>query len=128
MSNTSRMLSVTVTADQPAALKPDRRRGGRAHRYYLCRGPRQSIGLAPVFRRNCASRTKLKRSGRLRQPSASRETPMNVAKYLLLALLALPIMELAAFIAVAEAIGFLWALMLMVATSMAGAMVLRHAG
>ena len=53
---------------------------------------------------------------------------MNVAKYLLLALLALPIMELAAFIAVAEAIGFLWALMLMVATSMAGAMVLRHAG
>jgi UPF0716 protein FxsA len=53
---------------------------------------------------------------------------MNVAKWLLLALLALPIMELAAFIAVAQAIGFLWALALMAATSMAGAMVLRHAG
>ena len=53
---------------------------------------------------------------------------MNVAKWLLLALLALPIMELAVFIAVAGAIGFLWALALMAATSLAGAMVLRHAG
>jgi UPF0716 protein FxsA len=53
---------------------------------------------------------------------------MNVAKWLLLALLALPIMELVAFIAVAEIIGFLWALALMAATTMAGAMVLRHAG
>ena len=53
---------------------------------------------------------------------------MNVAKWLLLALLALPFMELAAFIAVADVIGFLWALMLVAATSMAGGMVLRHAG
>jgi UPF0716 protein FxsA len=53
---------------------------------------------------------------------------MNVAKYLLLALLALPFMELAAFIAVASAIGFLWALTLLAVTSLAGAMVLRHAG
>ena len=53
---------------------------------------------------------------------------MNVTKYLLLAVLALPVMELAAFIAVVHAIGFLWAMTLIVATSMAGAMVLRHAG
>ena len=53
---------------------------------------------------------------------------MNVAKWLLLALLALPFMELMAFIAVAQAIGFLWALLLIVATSLAGAMILRHAG
>ena len=53
---------------------------------------------------------------------------MNVAKWLLLALLALPVMELAVFIAVAQAIGFLSALALMAATSLAGAMVLRHAG
>lgn len=53
---------------------------------------------------------------------------MNGAKWLLLALLALPIMELAAFIAVAGSIGFLWALLLVAATSLAGAMVLRHAG
>ncbi len=53
---------------------------------------------------------------------------MNEAKWLLLALLALPIMELAAFIAVAGSIGFLWALLLVAATSLAGAMVLRHAG
>ena len=45
-----------------------------------------------------------------------------------LAVLALPFMELAVFIAVAGSIGFLWALLLVVATSMAGAMVLRHAG
>ena len=50
---------------------------------------------------------------------------MNVAKWLLLAL---PFMELVVFIAVASSIGFLWALTLVVATSMAGAMVLRHAG
>jgi UPF0716 protein FxsA len=53
---------------------------------------------------------------------------MNVAKYLLLALLALPVMELAAFIAVAAAIGFLPALALIAAGSFAGLLVLRHAG
>jgi UPF0716 protein FxsA len=53
---------------------------------------------------------------------------MNVAKYLLLAVLVLPLAELAVFIAVAAAIGFLWALGLVLATSFAGALVLRHAG
>ncbi len=53
---------------------------------------------------------------------------MNVAKYLLLALVALPFLELAAFIAVAQAFGLLWALALIGAGSFAGAMVLRHAG
>ncbi len=53
---------------------------------------------------------------------------MNVAKWLLLALLALPLAELAAFIAVASAIGFLAALGLLLATSFAGALVLQHAG
>lgn len=53
---------------------------------------------------------------------------MNVAKSLLLALLALPFLELAAFIAVAQAIGFLPTLALLLTTSFAGALVLRHAG
>jgi len=53
---------------------------------------------------------------------------MNVAKYLLLAVLLLPAAELAAFIAVAAAIGFLWALALVAAGSFAGALILRHAG
>jgi UPF0716 protein FxsA len=53
---------------------------------------------------------------------------MNVAKWLLLALLALPFMELVVFIAVAGSIGFLSAMMLIIVSSMAGAMVLRHAG
>ena len=53
---------------------------------------------------------------------------MNVAKYLLFAVLALPFLELAAFIAVAQAVGLLWALALIGAGSFAGAMVLRHAG
>jgi UPF0716 protein FxsA len=53
---------------------------------------------------------------------------MNVAKWLLLALLALPFMELAVFIAVAQTIGFLWALAVLLATALAGAMVLHHAG
>lgn len=53
---------------------------------------------------------------------------MNVAKWLLFALLALPVMELAAFIAVAAEIGTLPALVLVGATSFAGALILRHAG
>jgi UPF0716 protein FxsA len=53
---------------------------------------------------------------------------MNVAKWLLLALLALPLAELAVFIAVAASIGFAWALALVLAGSLAGALVLRHAG
>ncbi len=53
---------------------------------------------------------------------------MNVAKYLLFAVLALPVMELAAFIAVAAQIGFIPALALIVAGSLVGSLVLRHAG
>jgi len=53
---------------------------------------------------------------------------MNVAKWLLLALLALPLMELAVFIGVGAAIGFGWAFLLVLATTLSGAMVLRHAG
>ena len=53
---------------------------------------------------------------------------MNVAKYLLLAVLLLPVMELAAFVAVAAQIGVLPALALIAAGSCAGVLVLRHAG
>lgn len=53
---------------------------------------------------------------------------MNVAKWLLWAVLALPFLELAAFIAVAAAIGFGWALSLILAGSLAGALILRRAG
>lgn len=53
---------------------------------------------------------------------------MNVAKWLLLALLAFPLVELAAFVAVATAYGFLVALGLVAAGSLAGALILRHAG
>ncbi len=53
---------------------------------------------------------------------------MNVAKWLLLAMLGLPFLELAAFVIVAEAIGFGAALLLLLATSFAGMWVLRHAG
>lgn len=52
---------------------------------------------------------------------------MNVAKYLLLAVLLLPVMELAAFIAVAAQIGVLPALALIAAGSFAGVLILRHA-
>jgi UPF0716 protein FxsA len=53
---------------------------------------------------------------------------MNVAKWLLLALLALPLAELAVFIVVASHIGFALALMLVLAGMLAGSLVLRHAG
>jgi UPF0716 protein FxsA len=53
---------------------------------------------------------------------------MNVAKWLLLAVLALPAMELAAFIAVAAEIGVLRAFVLVGLTSFVGALILRHAG
>jgi UPF0716 protein FxsA len=53
---------------------------------------------------------------------------MNVAKWLLLGVLTLPFAELAAFAAVAVVIGLLWALALVVGTSLVGAMILQHTG
>ena len=53
---------------------------------------------------------------------------MNVAKWLLIALLALPMVELTAFIIVAVIIGLAWALLAQMACSFAGLLVLRHAG
>ena len=53
---------------------------------------------------------------------------MNVAKWLFLAILALPVAELVVFIAVAASIGFGLALLLVLATSMCGGLLLRHAG
>jgi UPF0716 family protein affecting phage T7 exclusion len=74
------------------------------------------------------SQPDLRRSGRLGQHRALRETPMNVAKWVILAVFALPILELAAFVAVAAAIGFGWALSLILVGSLCGALILRHAG
>ena len=53
---------------------------------------------------------------------------MNVAKWVIFAVLALPILELAMFIAVAATIGFGWALSLILAGSLCGALILRRAG
>ena len=53
---------------------------------------------------------------------------MNVAKWLLLAIVTLPVAELVVFIAVAASIGFGLALLLVLATSFAGGLLLRHAG
>jgi UPF0716 protein FxsA len=51
-----------------------------------------------------------------------------VAKWLLLSVLTLPLAELVAFIAVAAALGFFQALGLLILGTVAGLMVLRHAG
>lgn len=53
---------------------------------------------------------------------------MNVAKWLLLGLIALPLAELAVFIAVAAAWGFVTALALLIGLSLAGGVILRRAG
>jgi UPF0716 protein FxsA len=53
---------------------------------------------------------------------------MNVAKWLLFALLALPLAELTAFIVVAANVGFLAAVALQALCSFAGVTILRHAG
>jgi UPF0716 protein FxsA len=53
---------------------------------------------------------------------------MNVAKWLLIALLALPLAELAGLIVVVVTLGLLWAVVLQAASSLAGLLVLRHAG
>jgi len=53
---------------------------------------------------------------------------INVAKWALLALLALPFLELAVFVAVTGMIGFGWALSLVAAGSAIGLLILRRAG
>src|SRR6185437_7225769 len=85
-------------------------------------------GLAPSTRRTQTYRPDLRRSERSGQHRATRETSMNMAKWVLWAVLAMPILELAAFIAVAATIGFGWALSLIFAGSVAGLLILRHAG
>ena len=51
-----------------------------------------------------------------------------MVKWIILAILALPVLEIAAFALVAALIGFGWALLLMIATTVAGFFVLRRAG
>jgi UPF0716 protein FxsA len=53
---------------------------------------------------------------------------MNVAKWLLLTILALPVAELVVFIMVAASIGFGLALLAVLGTSLTGGLLLRHAG
>lgn len=54
--------------------------------------------------------------------------PMKIARWVLTALLMLPLMELVVFVAVAVAIGFAAALGLVLLGSFAGVLMLRHAG
>jgi UPF0716 protein FxsA len=53
---------------------------------------------------------------------------MTFLKWLLIALLLLPALELAAFVAVALAIGFGWAVLLLLFGSFCGLLLLRHGG
>jgi UPF0716 protein FxsA len=53
---------------------------------------------------------------------------MNVAIWLLIAVLALPLAEIVLFVLVAVWIGFIWALVAVVATSLLGAIMLRVGG
>jgi UPF0716 protein FxsA len=53
---------------------------------------------------------------------------MNVAIWLLIAVLALPLAEILLFVLVAVWIGFLWALLAVVTTSLIGALMLRIGG
>lgn len=53
---------------------------------------------------------------------------MNVAIWLLSAVLALPIAEIVVFVLVAAWIGFAWAALAVLLTSLAGAAMLRHGG
>jgi UPF0716 protein FxsA len=60
--------------------------------------------------------------------SQAEKMVINVAKWALLTLLALPILELAVFIVVAAIVGFGWALSLVLAGSLTGLLILRHLG
>lgn len=60
--------------------------------------------------------------------SQAEKPVINVAKLALLAVLALPILELAVFIAVAAIVGFGWALSLVLAGSLTSLLIRRHLG
>jgi UPF0716 protein FxsA len=53
---------------------------------------------------------------------------MNVAIWLLIAVLALPLAEIVLFVVIAVWVGFAWALLAVLATSVAGALMLRLGG
>ena len=51
-----------------------------------------------------------------------------MVKWIIIAILSLPVLEICVFVLVAALIGLLWAFMLMLATTLAGFLVLRQAG
>ena len=53
---------------------------------------------------------------------------MPLIKWIIFAILSLPVVEIAAFVAVATAIGVLWAFALLLATTVLGILLLRHFG
>ncbi len=63
-----------------------------------------------------------------RQPHSVRTDRLHLGKWIAIGLVALPVAEFVAFIVVATLIGVGAALALMILTSLAGAMVLRHVG
>src|SRR4051794_39872699 len=54
--------------------------------------------------------------------------PMSLVKWAFIGVILLPAAELAAFAAVALAIGWVWTVVLFLATSAVGVLLLRHAG
>ena len=53
---------------------------------------------------------------------------MFVGKYIVMAVLALPVAEFVVFVVIASQIGFLWTLLALIAVSLTGALVLRFGG
>lgn len=53
---------------------------------------------------------------------------MPLIKWIIFAILGFPVVEIAAFVAVAAAIGVLWAFVLLIATTVLGVALLRHFG
>jgi UPF0716 protein FxsA len=51
-----------------------------------------------------------------------------MVKWIIAAILLLPLMEIAVFVLVAALVGFGWAVALLLLTTLAGSLVLRHAG
>src|SRR5580704_6373727 len=129
MSNTSRMLLGLNLDDGGSAAGPAPHSRPTAHQSYVSKRPSRSIGLcASIPARCCAFPANIRRLGGLRQPRSPSRTPMNFAKSMLTAILALPVAELVVFVLVTAAIGFGPAVLLILVSSLLGGLVLRHAG
>jgi UPF0716 protein FxsA len=104
------------------------RSGSRFPRYYVSTRPELIQWLAPNSRRRSLEVTIDDPGRHANIVVGTRSAAMSLVKWGFIALFALPVAELAAFVVLISVIGWFWTLCLFVATTVLGLVILRRSG